>query len=282
MQLDDLIIFTERRARVPLIAQTLRESRDMAPRTVKPKGSGASPVPSSSDDVNLKVLRNDDPNIERIVAQSKHAVLYGFDPASRQWARKNVEGSLFVVKRATAPFDAFVVLNRCAAENLTVEIGGEAFELERSPPYLMYRVGRDVNGIWFHDQDECEHMCGVFERVLSGATDARGSANGVAADALKQLFAKASIDGAAPPAPSSSSSPPVRVLQAPRNVVGTSAGSGRLNPAKSNAAAKLSSTPSEKNKKSVTASAVKAALLELIDDDAFINRLTETIERHNA
>ena len=182
----------------------------MAPRTVKPKGGASSPAPSSSDDVNLKVLRNDDPNIERIVASSKHAVLYGFDPASRQWARKNVEGSLFVVKRATAPFDAFVVLNRCGAKNLTVEIGGEAFELERSPPYLMYRVGREVNGIWFHDQDECEHMCGVFERVLSGAADAEapGLTNGVAADALKQLFAKASIDGAAPPAPSSSSSPP--------------------------------------------------------------------------
>lgn len=269
-----------------VIAHAPREARDMAPRTVKPKGGASSPAPSSSDDVNLKVLRNDDPNIERIVASSKHAVLYGFDPASRQWARKNVEGSLFVVKRATAPYDAFVVLNRCGAENLTVEIGGEAFELERSPPYLMYRVGREVNGIWFHDQDECEHMCGVFERVLSGAADAPGLTNGVAADALKQLFAKASIDGAAPPAPSSSSSPRVRVLQAPRNVVGTSAGSGRLNAsaAKSNAsAAKSSSAPSETNERSVvTASAVKAALLELIDDDAFINRLTETIERHNA
>lgn len=269
------------RERDRVIANAPREARDMAPRTVKPKGGASSPAPSSSDDVNLKVLRNDDPNIERIVASSKHAVLYGFDPASRQWARKNVEGSLFVVKRATAPFDAFVVLNRCGAENLTVEIGGEAFELERSPPYLMYRVGREVNGIWFHDQDECEHMCGVFERVLSGAADADapGLTNGVAADALKQLFAKASIDGAAPPAPSSSSSPPVRVLQAPRNVVGTSVGSGRLNAS----SAKLSSPPSKTNKKSVvTASAVKAALLELIADDAFINRLTETIERHNA
>ena len=180
-----------------------------------------------------------------------------------------------------------MIFARLKKQYLTVEIGGEAFELERSPPYLMYRVGREVNGIWFHNQDECEHMCGVFERVLSGAADAEapGLTNGVAADALKQLFAKASIDGAAPPAPSSSSSPPVRVLQAPRNVVGTSAGSGRLNAslAKSNASsAKSASAPSETNKKSVvTASAVKAALLELIGDDAFINRLTETIERHN-
>ena len=98
----------------------------MAPRTVKPKrAQDAPPVVDPMTEMNLRVLRKDDAEIETIVAQSKHAVLYGFDPNTRAWARQNVEGALFVVKRAKAPRDAFVVLNRSGTGNLTQAIGGE-------------------------------------------------------------------------------------------------------------------------------------------------------------
>ncbi|XP_054815306.1 mRNA-decapping enzyme-like protein isoform X2 [Prosopis cineraria] len=82
-------------------------------------------------------------------------------------SRKDVEGSLFVVKRTTQPRFQFIVMNRRNTENLVENLLGD-FEYEVQVPYLLYRnANQEVNGIWFYDAHECEEVATLFNRILN-------------------------------------------------------------------------------------------------------------------
>ena len=78
---------------------------------------------------NLGVLKRRDADIVRVLDMAGHVVLYQFNEESKAWDRRNMEGSLFVVERATEPLHQFVVLNRLSSENL-VETIDENFQTE--------------------------------------------------------------------------------------------------------------------------------------------------------
>ncbi|KAA8549906.1 hypothetical protein F0562_001590 [Nyssa sinensis] len=82
-------------------------------------------------------------------------------------SRKDVEGSLFVVKRNTQPRFQFIVMNRRNTDNLVENILGD-FEYEVQVPYLLYRnAAQEVNGIWFYNAHECEEVANLFSRILN-------------------------------------------------------------------------------------------------------------------
>jgi hypothetical protein len=54
--------------------------------------------------------------------------------------RKNIEGSLFLLKRKTSPRFQIAVLNKLSTDNYRETIHG-AFDVEVSSPYLMYTLG---------------------------------------------------------------------------------------------------------------------------------------------
>ncbi|CAH9078937.1 unnamed protein product [Cuscuta epithymum] len=117
--------------------------------------------------LNLTVLQRIDPFIEEILITAAHVTFYEFNVDINQWSRKDVEGSLFVVKRNTQPRFQFVVMNRRNTENL-VENLLEDFEFEIQVPYLLYRnADQEVNGIWFYNSRECEEVGNLFSRILS-------------------------------------------------------------------------------------------------------------------
>ncbi|ONK57476.1 uncharacterized protein A4U43_C09F900 [Asparagus officinalis] len=117
--------------------------------------------------LNLTVLQRIDPHVEEILITAAHVTFYEFNIELNQWSRKDVEGSLFVVKRNTQPRFQFIVMNRRNAENLVEDILGD-FEYEIQPPYLLYRnAAQEVNGIWFYNQQECEAVAALFQRILS-------------------------------------------------------------------------------------------------------------------
>ncbi|KAL0654387.1 hypothetical protein Bca4012_097078 [Brassica carinata] len=63
--------------------------------------------------LNLTVLQRIDPFIEEILITAAHVTLYEFNIEISQWSRKDVEGSLFVVKRnKQQPRFQFIVMNR--------------------------------------------------------------------------------------------------------------------------------------------------------------------------
>ncbi|XP_074331911.1 mRNA-decapping enzyme-like protein isoform X2 [Apium graveolens] len=117
--------------------------------------------------LNLTVLQRMDPYIEQILITAAHVTLYAFDIHLNQWSRKDVEGSLFVVKRSTEPQFQFIVMNRRNTENLVENLLGD-FEFEVQVPYLLYRnADQEVNGVWFYNSRECEDIANLFTRILN-------------------------------------------------------------------------------------------------------------------
>uniref|UniRef100_A0A1J3IQQ3 mRNA-decapping enzyme-like protein n=1 Tax=Noccaea caerulescens TaxID=107243 RepID=A0A1J3IQQ3_NOCCA len=117
--------------------------------------------------LNLTVLQRIDPFIEEILITAAHVTFYEFNIELSQWSRKDVEGSLFVVKRSTQPRFQFIVMNRRNTDNLVENLLGD-FEYEVQGPYLLYRnASQEVNGIWFYNKRECEEVASLFNRILS-------------------------------------------------------------------------------------------------------------------
>ncbi|KAK2640793.1 hypothetical protein Ddye_022556 [Dipteronia dyeriana] len=116
--------------------------------------------------LNLIVLQRIDPFIEEILITAAHVTFYEFNIELSQWSRKDVEGSLFVVKRNAQPRFQFIVMNRRNTDNLVENLLGD-FEFEIQVPYLLYRNGsQEVNGIWFYNARECEEVAGLFSRII--------------------------------------------------------------------------------------------------------------------
>ncbi|KAK9279979.1 hypothetical protein L1049_013663 [Liquidambar formosana] len=117
--------------------------------------------------LNLTVLQRIDPFVEEILITAAHVTFYEFNIELSQWSRKDVEGSLFVVKRNTQPRFQFIVMNRRNTENLVENLLGD-FEYEVQVPYLLYRnAAQEVNGIWFYNARECEEVANLFSRILN-------------------------------------------------------------------------------------------------------------------
>ncbi|CAO2147707.1 unnamed protein product [Urochloa humidicola] len=117
--------------------------------------------------LNLTVLQRLDPAVEDILITAAHVTLYDFNIDLNQWSRKDVEGSLFVVKRNTQPRFQFIVMNRRNTDNLVEDLLSD-FEYELQPPYLLYRnASQEVNGIWFYNQHDCEAVASLFGRILN-------------------------------------------------------------------------------------------------------------------
>uniref|UniRef100_A0A2P2LYT3 mRNA-decapping enzyme-like protein n=2 Tax=Rhizophora mucronata TaxID=61149 RepID=A0A2P2LYT3_RHIMU len=117
--------------------------------------------------LNLTVLQRIDPFVEEILITAAHVTFYEFNIDLSQWSRKDVEGSLFVVKRNAQPRFQFIVMNRRNTDNLVEDLLGD-FEFEIQVPYLLYRnAAQEVNGIWFYNARECEEVANLFSRILS-------------------------------------------------------------------------------------------------------------------
>ncbi|XP_071931630.1 mRNA-decapping enzyme-like protein isoform X2 [Coffea arabica] len=161
--------------------------------------------------LNLTVLQRIDPFVEEILITAAHVTFYEFNIDTSQWSRKDVEGSLFVVKRNTQPRFQFIVMNRRNTDNL-VENLLEDFEFEVQVPYLLYRnAAQEVNGIWFYNAHECEEVANLFTRILNAyskvPTKSKVSSAKSEFEELEAVPTMAVMDG--PLEPPSSTSPNV-------------------------------------------------------------------------
>ena len=101
------------------------------------------------------------------MATAAHVALYNFDVPTRRWTRKDVEGSLFLVKRRGSPRFQIVILNKKSADNYVEDVGG-GFQCELNPPYLLYRnkIG-EVVGIWFFEEADGKRMHDILSKISS-------------------------------------------------------------------------------------------------------------------
>mmetsp|Transcript_14842 Transcript_14842/g.23194 ORF Transcript_14842/g.23194 Transcript_14842/m.23194 type:complete len:250 (-) Transcript_14842:3695-4444(-) len=120
---------------------------------------------------NLRVLQRLDASVLDIVDSASHVVLYEFQQTEQKWEKKNVDGSLFLVKKSEQPRFQLVILNRSSADNwsLPILLG---FQMQDSDPFLIFRQndqdnngGESILGIWFHDAKERVAFAQLLDKV---------------------------------------------------------------------------------------------------------------------
>ncbi|DBA00962.1 TPA: hypothetical protein N0F65_006223 [Lagenidium giganteum] len=132
---------------------------------------------AQSDAMNLQVLRRQDEGIMDIVDTASHVVMYEFNPANETWSRKEVEGSLFVVKRYSAPRFQMFVINRLSTTNLVIPID-ERLELDEIETFLILRCPTmpgsadfTIYGVWFHPEEERPKITSLLKRMVQTMKD---------------------------------------------------------------------------------------------------------------
>lgn len=115
---------------------------------------------------NLAILKRRDAHITEVLNSSAHVVLYQFNEAKQSWDLKKVEGSMFVVARATEPRHMFVVLNRLSNDNVVEGITHD-FQMELTDQFLLYRnVRQEIIGIWFYSTSERAEIAKLLESLI--------------------------------------------------------------------------------------------------------------------
>jgi len=117
--------------------------------------------------INLSTLRNTDPCIEGILAQSSAVALYEFNSVKQAWDKTDKEGTLFLYKREAQPLYGFSIVNRLNPLNLVQPLTKDMnFKIEH--PFLLYKNNfGGIFGIWFHDKDECSSIGGLVESLMN-------------------------------------------------------------------------------------------------------------------
>ncbi|KAJ1408474.1 PH-like domain superfamily [Sesbania bispinosa] len=146
--------------------------------------------------LNLTVLQRIDPFVEEILITAAHVTFYEFNIDLSQWSRKDVEGSLFVVKR----IGAWAWLSAFYTQHLALDI----------VPYLLYRnAAQEVNGIWFYNARECEEVANLFSRILNAYAKvppkSKVSSTKSEFEELEAVPTMAVMDGPLEPSPSTTS-----------------------------------------------------------------------------
>lgn len=140
------------------------------------------PVPPplrSNEELNLAVLRRHNPCMNSIVSLAPYAVVYVFSPATRQWEKSGVEGTLFVCNLTQGElgeerYSAFV-LNRRGLNNFDVPLtDGENVEI--TDEYVILKSDTDgalepisnggLNG-------NNHHVGTTSKQATNGTTDVR-------------------------------------------------------------------------------------------------------------
>lgn len=112
-------------------------------------------VDLNEDSINLRALKRIDDNIREIIICAGQVAVYYFDFNREDWERKNIEGTLFFVRRSIVPEYAFVVINRLNTINFLQKITKD-LEINVQSPYLMYKnINKDIYCIWFYDANQC-------------------------------------------------------------------------------------------------------------------------------
>ncbi|OQR98164.1 hypothetical protein ACHHYP_09020 [Achlya hypogyna] len=133
----------------------------------------ALPVDTSQNDaLNLQVLQRQDNQISELVGTASHVVVYEFDQVEQSWKRKDVEGSLFVVKRYSAPRFQVFVNNRLSTVNLAIGVDAQ-LNVDSVDEFLIIRCvdqssasGFKIYGIWFFPEEDRQKTLKLLERIL--------------------------------------------------------------------------------------------------------------------
>lgn len=130
---------------------------------------------SRAEGFNMSVLKRMDEDILEILYSATHVAVYEFDTGRKSWRRSDIEGTLFLVKRCSAPRFRMIVVNSKRIDNFMEEVDG-SLECEVLQTFLLYTKGNNqLYGIWFYDEKNCEEFGNYLKRIVKGMPKASPS-----------------------------------------------------------------------------------------------------------
>ncbi|GFF56138.1 mRNA-decapping enzyme subunit 1 [Aspergillus udagawae] len=102
----------------------------------------------SNEELNLSVLRRHNPSVNSILSLAPYAVVYLFNPTSRQWEKSGVEGSLFVCQLSQGKLGeerySVFVLNRRGLNNFDILLT-DGDNVELTEEYVIIKSDYDMD-----------------------------------------------------------------------------------------------------------------------------------------
>jgi Dcp1-like decapping family. len=120
-------------------------------------------------DLNLKVLRNMDPEISEILIIASFCSLHELDKASKIWHACEMAGPLFLVKRGPKNSLKMILLNQKNTIDYEEEIyAGQKFELKESEKFLFFQNRNSViKGIWISNAEDLKKIYSIINEYVS-------------------------------------------------------------------------------------------------------------------
>lgn len=125
----------------------------------------------------LHVLQNADPEIIRVIKRATFVSAYALD-GSNGWARAEIEGPLYIVKRGRVPVYRLIILNQLNPQNLVEDISA-LWELSSQDRFIFFRISNTaetqpnaearahrVAGLWFSDDAERKSVEEAIEAIM--------------------------------------------------------------------------------------------------------------------
>lgn len=121
----------------------------------------------SKEQINFRTLRRIEPDIKDIVISAGQVAIYKFNGETNEWVRKEIEGSMFVIRKKVAPHFAVVVINRLNTTNLLQLVTSDV-DIKLQSPYLMFKNQQgEIFCIWFYDNEECSRAHSKLEEAIA-------------------------------------------------------------------------------------------------------------------
>lgn len=121
------------------------------------------PPARTEAELNLSVLRQHEPLTTSILFIAPYAVVYTFSPATEQWEKCRIEGTLFVCQLTPRPAGgerySVIILNRRGLNNFQLELR-KADQVEETDEYIILQDDDDeegtvgVFGLWIFSEPE--------------------------------------------------------------------------------------------------------------------------------
>lgn len=218
----------------------------------------------------VDMLKQQDPEIDHIVAYSKFVVAYLLhqDGPNPGWRKANIEGPVYLVRRRISPWYQLLVKNQFS-NNDSLDSLHPDWELDCQKNYVFYKVEdptKQIRGLWFHDDSERQKLEGLLESTLeklrSKQTEPHVEPPPHTAEPAQDL---ASYTGANAGMPNGG--------DANANMDSLYMQFGLTKPADnvSNVRGHANQGGASNERVTITRDSLRTALHELVDDDAFMN-----------
>lgn len=213
--------------------------------------------PAGLNAADQRMLLQQDPDIEQVVAHCKFVVTYFMEQDANRtgWRKSDIEGPVVIVRRRTAPRYVLIVKNSANGKELRDAVHPD-WELDCQEHYVFFKVedaGQRIRGLWFDNDNDRIKLEQVLERIFE---ELRNPPPVDTLPSQRQDLSKAAPGLGAPPA---------RDHSKPQN--GHQLG--------------IIESQTAPSQLVITKDSLRASILSLADDDQFLDMIMQRLQNHS-